>query len=615
MKNLLFLSSLFFLSGLSSLCIAQTKTDYNTQIKNLPANPLQFYGATCNGQVDDTPFWAQVVALTNPVTIIIKDTDICTVNSNINLPATVGLMISPGGQISIANGITFTINGAFVASSTSLIFPRTGQVQFVGIAEVYPAWFTGADCGVQINSAYASLSASGGIIDQYLSCSYNNGIIFGTNNKPVLLRGVPGAGTTLTYTGAGTALTLNYGTGLTMGKGFRDLTFTGPGNSTGTTGIMVGGTNGAQGTTIRDFKIQSFGTNMQFGNYTWIVQIEQGMIRDGGRNVYYPPAATLVESGENIQWNHVTFADAPSPFTNSVVLQTSESTFTDCSFDQAQLHIGNGTNGAAQVNIKGSHFENPNTGSPVYDYVVMDSESGNILRLTDDFFEQDFNEGTIPQFITTKGGNLYITNLGMYSPFGPVTQLINATGISNVTVWGFDDLSGQTATLVGGNSTGWMQLFGGNSINALIPLNFHFGPGAPLSAGGGLFDVTGEIRSTYSTLVPNSGILGAGAPTGTVPLLIGSTTPIPNMMANATLYQPNGTQVLFNNHFVTTEADLVGGTLTITLVGLAQFISNAQCGGTNLSNLNPFKIVITLPGTIVVTGTATDHISLVCIGY
>src|ERR1700675_789133 len=116
------------------------------------------------------------------------------------------------------------------------------------------------------------------------------------------------------------------------------------------------------------------------------------MIRDGVSNVLLP--AGLTRAGEQIVFNHVTFADAPPPHTNSVWVQGGgqEVIFTDCSFDQAQLRIGNGGISGAQVVVKGSHFENPNFGWPSsvnYDFIVVDDNPGNYVRLSDCYFLQD----------------------------------------------------------------------------------------------------------------------------------------------------------------------------------------------------------------------------------
>ena len=128
--------------------------------------------------------------------------------------------------------------------------------------------FPGADIGAQINAAYADLPPTGGAILLKAAGSFSTPIVFGTKDKPVVLEGIPGDVVTLTYTAAaGTAITFDYATGHRMGHGLRDVTLTGPGNSTYTTGIVFGGNYGAEGLEFRDFKIQGFGTNLRMLTY------------------------------------------------------------------------------------------------------------------------------------------------------------------------------------------------------------------------------------------------------------------------------------------------------------------------------------------------------------
>jgi hypothetical protein len=225
----------------------------------------------------------------------------------------------------------------------------------------------------------------------------------------------------LTYIGAGTAMLFDYGMNHRMGHGLRDLTLTGPGSYTKTVGVEFGGNNGAEGIEFREFKIQSFGTNVQMGSHTWLALFEPGMIRNGQTNVLLPSG--LSESGEQIAFNHVTFADAPYPHTNSVWVQGGgqEVLFTDCSFDHAQLRIGSGRGGAsaAQV-VKGSHFEHPNWAEPgttAYDYVSVDDNPGNLLRISDCFFLQDATSNGPAEFMALNGGVTMISSLGMYTPY------------------------------------------------------------------------------------------------------------------------------------------------------------------------------------------------------
>jgi hypothetical protein len=320
----------------------------------------------------------------------------------------------------------------------------------------YADTLPGIDMGAEINALYESLPAAGGQIVIQESASFSTPILFGTNNKPVLLTGLPGDIVTLVYTGSsGTALTFDYGTGHRMGHGLRDLTLTGPGHSTDTIGVMFGGANGAEGLDFRDFKIQGFGVNLQMGSHTWLAYFQHGMIRDGGTNVLLPSG--LVEAGEQITFNHVTFADAPPPHTNSVWLQGQgqEVVFTDCSFDQAQLRVGSGNFSAAQVVVRSSHFENPNwaePGSVNYDYVVLDHSGGNYLRLTDSYFLQAAPTNGPKQFLSAWGGKVQLTGVGMYTPGGsPLVHFAMMWNTAAMDLYGFDDLSGNLS----GTLCGW----------------------------------------------------------------------------------------------------------------------------------------------------------------
>ncbi|MFL6448365.1 MAG: hypothetical protein ACJ746_11840 [Bryobacteraceae bacterium] len=277
-----------------------------------------------------------------------------------------------------------------IFAGLALLLPLAAQQPNIQYAESFP----GPDIGAKINAAYAALPAGGGQIIVSKSAGFSTPISSATPNKPVLLAGLPGDIVTLTYAGTGTAILFDYTMDHRMEHGLRDLTITGPGSATATVGIEFGGINGAEGIDFHDFKIQSFGVNLKMGSHTWLALFSHGMIRNGGTNVLLPSG--LSEAGEQITFEHVTFIDAPPPHLNSVWVQGGgqEVIFSDCSFDQAQLRIGNGPGGAnaAQVVVKGTHFENPNwemPGSMNYDYVTLDSNPGNLIRLSDCYFLED----------------------------------------------------------------------------------------------------------------------------------------------------------------------------------------------------------------------------------
>jgi hypothetical protein len=334
----------------------------------------------------------------------------------------------------------------FLLLFPSIALPATrpaSQGPSVRVASDFP----GSDIGAQINAAYADLPDHGGEIVLQEGGSFSTPISFAQNGKPVSLIGLPGDVVTLTYTGTdGTAITFDCGTGHRMGYGLRDLTLTGPGNTTNTTGVVFGGANGAEGIAFRDFKIQSFGTNLRMGSHTWLAQFEHGMVRDGRVNLLLPSG--LVEAGEQIAFEHVTFADAPAPHKSSVWVQGGgqEVVFTDCSFDQAQLRIGNGSISAAQVVVKGSHFENPNyatAGAMLYDYLVVDDNPGNLIRLTDSYFLQDAPTQGPSRFMMLNGGSMIICGVGMFTPSGsPLRNFALLANGAQVDTYGFNDLSG-----------------------------------------------------------------------------------------------------------------------------------------------------------------------------
>lgn len=354
--------------------------------------------------------------------------------------------------------------------------------------------FSGSDIGAQINAAYASLPSTGGIVVVAKGGSFSTPIVFNTVGKTVLLIGSPGNSVVLTYTPTtGIAITFNFGTGHEMGAGLRDLTLTGPGNTTSTTGVIVGGTNGAEGVRFSNFKIQSFGTNLTFGSNTWIVEFDHGMIRDGGTNVNAPGGLTA--EGENMLFHHITFADAPTPFTNSVWIRSGEVRFESCSFDQAQLRIGDSVGGyAAQVSAHHCHFENPNLGA-TYDFIVQDNRAGCVLFLTDSELAQDLTSGTYPEFMTVNGGEAYVRGFQMFSATGSTfTHFAVVNNSAIFTIYDFTDLSGSiTSSLLAGNTGGWIIQRPGANPGAAAR-NEVVGAGA-LDSGGAQLDFRGSVRA------------------------------------------------------------------------------------------------------------------------
>jgi hypothetical protein len=469
--------------------------------------------------------------------------------------------------------------------------------------------FAGADCGAKINSAYAALPAAGGTIQMHTSCSFSTPINFGTANKPVTLQG-SGRATTLTYTGSsGTAITINNGIVFDLSTSLRDVVLTGPGNATPTIGVLVGGTNGAVGWSVEHVVIQSFGAGFKTGSNQWVGHVSQSMIRDNSVNVLMPSGVS--QAGENIQFNHVVFADAPPPYTNSVWIQNGEVEFTDCSFDSAQVRIGNGTTSSVKATIIGAHFENPNyVWDPTnYDMLVEDAHAGNSLTIMSSHVEQDKPTSGPAEFFRFGGGKVHIEGLSSYSPGGsPLTNLAILSGAVNIDVYNYNDMAGNiTGSLLGGSTTGFVVNFSGADTGSGIPRNFVIRRGN--TTGGAAFDMEGSIRAFGGQLI-------SGIATGTAPLIVNSTTPVQNLFAQPATYDSAGTQIIGLVHLVYGRVTLSGGSATVNLSGAAAYSSSSsfRCmandeAGSSLARMTPGS-----GSSFTLQGNGSDNVSYFCIG-
>src|SRR6185437_8280780 len=219
------------------------------------------------------------------------------------------------------NGVTNTLgavtaNDPFVSQPYPTAVERTVTDKLNDTVSVED--FQGSDCGAQINNAYQAIAGTKGTIVLHHSCSFSTPVLFNISKTNVTLQG-EGNATTMTYTGTGTAISMNDGILFDFSTSLKDITLTGPGHATGTVGVQMGGSNGCVGCALEHVKIQGFGTGMQTASNTWLTRVSQSMLRDNGTNLLMPSGQT--QAGENISFDHDVFADAPTPHTNSVWVQ------------------------------------------------------------------------------------------------------------------------------------------------------------------------------------------------------------------------------------------------------------------------------------------------------
>lgn len=474
--------------------------------------------------------------------------------------------------------------------------------------------FPGADCGAQINAAYADLPAAGGKIVVPTSCTFATPIVFGAANKVAILEGV-GNPTTLTYTGTtGTAVTFDNGILFDMSSGMRDLTLIGPGVASTTTGVQFGGTRGCVGCAIEHSRIQAFGTGLHLSTFTWNTSFYQDQFTD---NTIALDDTYTATAGEGIVFNRCTFSTVTSVVTK-VMVGNGDVDFVGSNFDQAQLILPNTSGPAPIVRVFGGHFENPN--GSFYDYIQMGAATGNTLTLYGvDFLDDGATPGTRPQVITCNGGKLVINAVTMFSPIA-YTHFVTLSGSPNMDLFSFSDLSGNiNAGYIGGSTTGFVTSWPGANAGTNTTPNFVMSTG--VNAGGSRMHVEGNIRAAYNASMGagNSGVLVAGVPNGLgiAPFNVSSTVPVTNLNAAPTTYNVSGAQQP-NSHIVKDYLALDGtGHGTATFSGNAAFTNSSafHCVGTDASGVGAVQVDPASATTMTAIGTASHFVSYMCVGF
>jgi hypothetical protein len=176
---------------------------------------------------------------------------------NLVVTANAGVGTAPVGDILQADGLGNAADSGTLLSSlapkANATFSGTTTIPTAIIATanitsinglLNATDYPGADIGAKVNAAIAALPANGGTV--YIPAgSYTQSTTI-LLPRYVLLQGASAFGTQLTYTGAGWAVIIadasgggNYPEG-----GIADLTLAGPGNTTATGGVYLGGSDG-----------------------------------------------------------------------------------------------------------------------------------------------------------------------------------------------------------------------------------------------------------------------------------------------------------------------------------------------------------------------------------
>lgn len=474
-------------------------------------------------------------------------------------------MATNGTNVLAMTGGTGVVNGLMVFSYIN----GGGVLKSQNFNTIYDAsQFPGSDIGAQINNAYAAAvaaSVKGCIITLPAGAfSFSTPINIGTDGVRASIRGCPGDGTMLTYTGANStkAITINCGY---QGDGagsehityeaLVDITLDGqdPTSANAKIGVYFGGANGAAGANTRNLKIEGFGQGFYSGANTYHSSHYNMEIRHCAQLMFIAAASN---SGEAIHFFGGFFVD---PFdvtyvtANGVQLDNSAVSsllFSGCSFDDTQVRIMQANN----VVFQGCHFENPGSANwGAYVYVQIDQNPATNVSFNGDTF---FATGvTSPTNYINSGGTVTLNGIIVRKFTGStMTNFAVLTG-SGVLQWtNMNNVSGAAVTNVVTGipfvSNGWTD-----STGAF----------ATMSKSGVLVDreMTVSVSSTYPILTTDKNIFCNGTFTVTLPTTV-SWSGKPYVIKNI------GTGVIT---IATTSSQTIDGATTQTIGSQYQSVS------------------------------------------
>lgn len=354
-------------------------------------------------------------------------------------------------KVGLDTGSTMTVPGKALIYNTNTVLDASQ--------------FSGADIGAKVNAAYAyaigTLAINGVIITIPAGAfSFSTPILIGTDGYRASLRGTPGDGTVLTYTGSNStkAITINCGF---QGDGFgsehltyeaiRDITLKGNSSTSANAkiGVYLGGTNGAAGAVLRNVKIETFGQGLVFGANTYHTLCDSVVIRNCAQLMFVTAASN---SGESLRFINCFMVD---PFDTTYVTAngvqfadsgSASASFFGCSFDDTQVRIGQANN----VSFYGTHWENPGSANwGAYTYLSIDSNLATNVSLNGDTF---FSTGTTkPTAYFANGGNLTMNGVILRDFISStVTNMGSLTGSGRVTWSGLNNAVSAITNIVSG---------------------------------------------------------------------------------------------------------------------------------------------------------------------
>lgn len=324
----------------------------------------------------------------SPVSLVIPPGAV-NLSQNATIPANVHLVVQQGGLLSLANGVTLTVNGSLSAGRYQ-IFSLSGTAVLAGsprLDAVLPEWFG---------------AAADGVTDDYQAVSRCLAAAHAWQ-KPVMFRQAAyklntllppidvsktrlvGESTILDFSGLPGAGTDSYAIQLYSSADYANraknrkpalqgLIIAGSfssGSVKSHTGVAVGHASYANNAVfeLQDVTLQGFQYNLRFLQNAYQVALYDCYLKWGG--VY--AATGLTNMGEKMLFANCFFADAGSG--NKLLLGTGGYTFLSCSLDNYPLEI----NGDVMAVLQNCHLENPGSTATSGYWIHLNSSNGYVL--------------------------------------------------------------------------------------------------------------------------------------------------------------------------------------------------------------------------------------------
>jgi len=344
--------------------------------------------------------------------------------------------------------------GLFVMSNTQL-FAQDHSRSIVSDSINRTLYVTGVnypqspDIGVGIAAAYADLPSNGGtiVIPASDSCyTMSTPVAFNNASKPVTLEGAGGACINFAAK-SGTAFVFNNGDlrNHFRSGGMLNIVLNGP-NSGTSTAILLGGTNGAEGFSLTNSKVNwPVGTGIMFGDNTWGTLFDHSTIT-GTPGINFPEGTA--NAGEDIELRGTFVQGQPNNFANCAIFDGGgglQLTIIGGSFDDCQLTLRSGS-----LHVSGTHFENPGVRPDSLANPFLAIEGNSTLEQV--WLGQDESKAvTTAQEILVRGNTQVAIFGGSFTSNAAIPNLLTNAGsntiyMSPTIVGGYNNHSNTTST-------------------------------------------------------------------------------------------------------------------------------------------------------------------------